>query len=57
MMFVLVMMNALIRDIRYYRNAVIFCMDDLNDENEPANKYPEARPMINRKQKTDMEKE
>ena len=55
MMFVLVMMNALIRDIRYYRNAVRFGMDDLNDVNELANKYPEARPMINRKQKTDME--
>lgn len=23
-------------------------MDDLNDVNELANKYPEARPMINR---------
>ena len=32
-------------------------MDDLNDVNELANKYPEARPMINRKQKTDMEEE
>ena len=32
-------------------------MDGLNDVNELANKYPEARPMINRKQKTDMEEE
>ena len=53
---VLIMANSLIRDIRYYRNAVRFGMDDLNGVNELANKYPEARPMINRKQKTDMEK-
>ena len=39
-------------------------MDDLKDVNELANsvnelanKYPEARPMINRKKKTDKEKE
>ena len=50
---VLIMANSLIRDIRYYRNAVRFGMDDLSDVNELANKYPEARPMINRKQKTD----
>jgi hypothetical protein len=49
--------NALISDIRYYRNAVRFGMDDLNGVNELANKYPEARPMINRKRKTDMEEE
>ena len=54
---VLIMANSLIRDIRYYRNAVRFGMDDLNGVNELANKYPEARPMINRKQKTDMEEE
>ena len=47
----------MISDIRYYRNAVRFGMDDLNGVNELANKYPEARPMINRKQKTDMEEE
>ena len=32
-------------------------MDDLKDVNELASKYPEARPMINRKKKTDKEKE
>ena len=48
---------ALARDIRYYRNAVRFGMDDLKDVNELANKYPEARPLINRKKKTDKEKE
>ena len=53
LMFVLIMMNLLIRDIRYYRYAVKYGMDDLNDVNELANKYPEVRPMINRKQKTD----
>ena len=57
LMFVLIMMNLLIRDIRYYRYAVKYGMDDLNGVNELANKYPEARPMINRKQKTDMENE
>ena len=56
-LWVLMMANALLRDIRYYRNAVRFGMDDLNGVNELANKYPEARPMINRKQKTDMEEE
>ena len=50
---ILIMGNTLISDIRYYRNAVRFGMDDLNGVNELANKYPEARPMINRKQKTD----
>ena len=54
---ILIMGNALISDIRYYRNAVRFGMDDLNGVNELANKYPEARPMINRKRKTDMEEE
>ena len=54
---ILIMANSLVRDIRYYRNAVRFGMDDLNGVNELANKYPEARPMINRKQKTDTEKE
>ena len=54
---VLIMANSLIRDIRYYRNAVRYSMDDLKDVNDLANKYPEARPMINRKQKTDMENE
>ena len=46
------MANSLIRDIRYYRNAVRFGMDDLSGVNELANKYPEARSMINRKQKS-----
>ena len=54
---VLIMANSLIRDIRYYRNAVRFGMDDLSGVNELANKYPEARPLINRKKKTDKEKE
>ena len=54
---VLIMANSLIRDIRYYRNAVRFGMDDLSGVNELANKYPEARSMINRKKKTDKEKE
>ena len=53
-MFVLIMINILIRDIRYYRNAVRFGMDDLSGVNELANKYPEARPMINRKKKTEL---
>jgi uncharacterized membrane protein HdeD (DUF308 family) len=57
LMFVLIMMNLLIRDIRYYRYAVKYGMDDLNDVNELANKYPEVRPMINRKQKTELENE
>ena len=56
-LWVLMMANALLRDIRYYRNAVRFGMDDLKDVNELANKYPEARPLINRKKKTDKEKE
>ena len=56
LMFFLIMMNALIRDIRYYIFAVRFGMDDLSDVNELANKYPEARSMINRKQKNDMER-
>ncbi len=56
LMFVLIMMNALIRDIRYYKYAVRFGMDDLSGVNELANKYPEVRSMINRKKKTDMEK-
>ena len=56
-LWVLMMANALLRDIRYYRNAVRFGMDDLKDVNELASKYPEARPMINRKKKTDKEKE
>lgn len=55
LMFVLIMANALIRDIRCYRNAVRFGMDNLNDVNELANKYPEARPMINRKKKNEVE--
>ena len=54
LMFVLIMINTLIRDIRYYRNAVRFGMDDLSDVNELANRYPESRPMINRKKKTDL---
>ena len=53
-LWVLMMANALLRDIRYYRNAVRFGMDDLKDVNELANKYPEARPMINRKKKTEL---
>jgi hypothetical protein len=53
-MFVLIMMNLLIRDIRYCKYAVRFGMDDLKDVNELANKYPEARPMINRKKKTEL---
>ena len=53
-LWVLMMANALLRDIRYYRNAVRFGMDDLSDVNELANKYPEARPMINRKKKTEL---
>ena len=57
LMFVLIMMNLLIRDIRYYRYAVKYGMDDLNDVNELANKYPEVRPMINRKQKIELENE
>ena len=52
LIFLLTMATALIRDIRYYRYAVRFGMDELNDVNELAAKYPEARPMINRKQKT-----
>lgn len=52
LMCLLIMTTALIRDIRYYRYAVRFGMDELNDVNELAAKYPEARPMINRKQKT-----
>ena len=52
LMFVLIMLNAFIRDFRYYRYAVRYGMDDLSDVNELANKYPEARPMINRKKKT-----
>lgn len=55
LMLVLIMANALIRDSRYYRNAVRFGMDDLNDVNELAIKYPEARPMINRKKKNKAE--
>lgn len=51
LIFVLIMMNCLVRDARYYRNAVRYGMDDLKDVNELANKYPEARPLINRKQK------
>ena len=54
LMFVLIMMNLLIRDIRYCKYAVRFGMDDLKDVNELANKYPEARPMINRKKKTEL---
>ena len=54
LMFVLIMVNAIIRDFRYYRYAVKYGMDDLNDVNELANKYPEARPMINRKKKTEL---
>ena len=54
---ILIMGNALIRDLRYYRNAVRFGMDDLTDVNELANKYPEAKPMINRKRKTDMDRD
>ena len=46
-----------ISDIRYYRYAVKYGMDDLNDVNELANKYPEVRPMINRKQKIELENE
>ena len=53
-LWVLMMANALLRDIRYYRNAVRFGMDDLSDVNELANRYPESRPMINRKKKTDL---
>ena len=51
LLFLLIMATALIRDIRYYRYAVRFGMDDLNDVNELARKHPEAGPMINRKQK------
>ena len=51
LMFLLIMMNYIVRDIRYYRNAVRYGMDNLKDVNELANKYPEARSYINRKQK------
>ena len=51
MILILVMVNCLIRDIRYCIYAVRFNMDDLEDVNELADKYPEARPMINRKKK------
>ena len=48
--------NSYRRSFRYYIYAVRFGMDDLSDVNELANKYPEARSMINRKQKNDMER-
>ena len=51
LLFLLIMMNCTVRDVRYYRNAVRYGMDDLEDINELANKYPESRPYINRKQK------
>ncbi len=51
MIFILIMVNCLIRDIRYCIYAVRFDMDNLEDVNELANKYPEARPMIKRKRK------
>ena len=46
----LIMVYALIKDIRYYRYAVRYGMDDLDSVNELASKYPEAERMINRKQ-------
>ena len=51
LLFLLIMMNHIVRDVRYYRNAVRYGMDDLKDINELANNYPESRPYINRKQK------
>ncbi len=51
MLFLLIMMNCIVRDVRYYRNAVRYGMDDLKDINELADKYPESRAYINRKQK------
>ena len=50
--FLLIMMNYLIRDVRYFRNAVRYGMDDLKDVNELANKHPESIPYINSKKKT-----
>lgn len=51
LLFLLIMMNCIVRDVRYYRNAVKYGMDDLKDINELADKYPESRAYINRKQK------
>ena len=50
LIFLLIMMNSLVRDIRYYRNAVKYDMDNLEDVNELVSKYPEARQYINKKQ-------
>ena len=40
-----------IQDIRYYNRAVEYDMDNIEDVNELARRFPEARPYINRKEK------
>ena len=44
-----VALNMLALDIRYYRNARRYKMDELNSVNELALKYTEARPCLKRK--------
>lgn len=48
-MIMLIMINSLVNDVRYYKYAVRFQMDDLESVKELASKYPEARPLINKK--------
>ena len=50
-----VALNMLALDIRYYRNARKYKMDELNSVNELALKYIGARPYIKRKLRPEIE--
>ncbi len=50
-MMILVSIAQTISDIKYYNRAVKYDMNNIEDVNELARKFPEARPYINRKEK------
>lgn len=52
-MMILVLITQIVLDTRYFINAMKYDMDDLEDVNELARRFPEARPYINRKEKGD----
>ena len=51
-MMILVSIAQTISDIKYYNRAVKYDMNNIEDVNELARKFPEARPFINRKEKS-----
>ena len=50
-MMILVSIAQTISDIKYYNRALKYDMNNIEDVNELARKFPEARPYINRKEK------